>query len=631
MTSIPLPQEPDDSRGVVRSIDADGNLVFRQVGIEEINHKGRFNALVTSGTQATIGIGEFFFTLDEDNGNFRVGDDVQIIAQADPDCYMWGEVIGKDTTTAPARLRIYVDDISRDGGTFAGWEIQVVARPKPGIEKDTSTTSIDPTGAGPFTFTVTAGKFFPIGGKLLIKALEDRTVVLIGKVEAYSGTSLVVTKNATNATGSTSYTSWAIALLDAPQDKIQKYSINGLRVSQNFTDWKDIDVQAGSVRDSTDTIDLILPSSITKRLDAAFAAGTNQGAYTVSANLSGTISTAGIDVTGTGTNFIGELYQAGAVSPYSADLLDQFNKGVLIDNAYGDANAEPNIISGGVSASFSNSGTSDTIGFTSVALGVSGATYARGGWVVTNGRYAICVVRKDTDGSIDVCASSFAPNGEPDLPSGYTYYRAIAYVVANDSEVIIHQPLKTMNAPRAYEVAIQINGHVASSDNVYEAIEAIYSGVEPLATVAKAGIVELATIAETQAGTNSTRAIHPSGLAGLSGAYTPTTTTNVNLDADPTLDNHFYLRLGEYVFVWGGGSADPTTAAGTVTSFRLSLPVSTTFASATQAKGPVVQQHAALGGGHVESVSGTSRVLIEWLANGTTNRSLHYSFAYKIL
>jgi len=54
--------------------------------------------------------------------------------------------------------------------------------------------------------------------------------------------------------------------------------IYGLGLSNNATDaTNDIDIAVGKARDITDTEDMILASALTKRLDAAWAVGTNQG------------------------------------------------------------------------------------------------------------------------------------------------------------------------------------------------------------------------------------------------------------------------------------------------------------------------------------------------------------------
>lgn len=60
-----------------------------------------------------------------------------------------------------------------------------------------------------------------------------------------------------------------------------KYStkhISGLTYANNASDaTNDIDIAAGTARDSTDTVDLSLAATLTKQLDAAWAVGTNAG------------------------------------------------------------------------------------------------------------------------------------------------------------------------------------------------------------------------------------------------------------------------------------------------------------------------------------------------------------------
>jgi hypothetical protein len=52
----------------------------------------------------------------------------------------------------------------------------------------------------------------------------------------------------------------------------------GLTLSNNGSDaTNDIDIAAGACRDATNAVDMVLASALTKRLDAAWAVGTNQG------------------------------------------------------------------------------------------------------------------------------------------------------------------------------------------------------------------------------------------------------------------------------------------------------------------------------------------------------------------
>jgi hypothetical protein len=602
MSEVFGPQRPSDLRQVVRGLDEDGKAIFGQVDVAELSYKGRFGAVAYSHTETTIALGVHLLTIDDELNSFRIGDDVLVTSMDDVSAFMWAEIIDKDAS-GPTLLTLHVEDISQAGNiTSSNWEIQVVARPKHGITKDTSLTSVDPTGAGPFTFTVSSGKFFPVGGKLLMFPIEDRSIALIGRVEAYSGTTLIVTKNATNATVSTSYSAWAIALLDAPQNKIEYYAIQGLRVTKNASaPTTDIDITAGSVRDSTDTVDLFLPSRITKRLDEVFVAGTNAGAYVVSATLAGTVTSAGTAVTGTGTAFLTDFGSA----PSLDDLDDQLTAlfGVLFSSL-----GHPSIINRASATVFQNFlPTTDTAGDTGAALGAAGATYGRGGFVTFangGGLYAICLIRKDSDGSVDVSQCALNGNGEPDLPSGYTYYRVIA--VAENiqaSSLTIIQYIKNLNAPRADEVLVE--PYAAAWEDVQNVLELLDDEV----SAASAAIAALPTPQEAS-------------------IYTPTVTDHANVAASTAFACQ-YMRIGDVVTVSGKVNVDPTAAAGTATEVRLTLPIASTFSAEQQLGGSgaaaAVNQAVAING------SIANRASFNFLAQTTANHSINFTFTYRIV
>lgn len=59
---------------------------------------------------------------------------------------------------------------------------------------------------------------------------------------------------------------------------IPRRYLSGLKLSNNGSDaTNDIDIAVGAARDSTDAADILFASALTKRLDAGWAAGTNQG------------------------------------------------------------------------------------------------------------------------------------------------------------------------------------------------------------------------------------------------------------------------------------------------------------------------------------------------------------------
>jgi hypothetical protein len=77
------------------------------------------------------------------------------------------------------------------------------------------------------------------------------------------------------------YDSVGVALKKVAGNLVQRFSrgyLVGLKVSNNATDAaNDIDIATGECRSDDDTEDMVLGTALTKRLDAAWVAGTNQG------------------------------------------------------------------------------------------------------------------------------------------------------------------------------------------------------------------------------------------------------------------------------------------------------------------------------------------------------------------
>ena len=124
---ITTPQIPDDSRKVCRGIDSEDTLIFSQVGFQEIDFDKVFGGKTSSTTENTIGFGLKSWTLDIDDGKILPGHTVQLTALADPsDCFMYGVVLAKDTTSEPAVITVSIHTCSDLSGTFSNWEIQIV-------------------------------------------------------------------------------------------------------------------------------------------------------------------------------------------------------------------------------------------------------------------------------------------------------------------------------------------------------------------------------------------------------------------------------------------------------------------------------------------------------------------------
>lgn len=608
--------------------DGTGTLNTSNVPFPTLDFTALFGAAATSGTYVdTADPSPKQMTLNVDNTNLQIGTSVEVTAGFDPQIWFYGIVVARDNTVPSVTIVPTQTSFFQEAGT--AWTIQVTALANPGVEADISSTSVDPTTSGPFTFTVTANKFFPVDGSVLCKSLADPSITMFCRIASYSSTSLVLAKVSTTATVSASYSAWNISTIDGspidadlitlsltsntigtgsftftvdagkffpvgaqtsiiaigspsnhmaatvtsysgttmtvfttstfgsgtftswsienvgggsqssavsaitgfsstslqfgsthdiyigatvtlttdankyfdigssiiiadtsnaanyfavnsqvyqstslvgivtkvgpiasgtitswvlnqdspPGNAIPLYQLNGLRVTQNVSiPTTSIDVSAGSVRDSTNTIDLVLPSAMTKDLTAIWAAGTNNGGIIQSANLAGTISSGVGTVTGTGTAFVAD-FGTSAV----ATLTDFTAQG----SSYGSSFRSLIAAVGSTIPRNIQTVTDNThLTYSGSPLGASGSNYVRGGRLSpgggqpVTGDYGVCIVYKIADGTIDIAVTAFTGSGAPDLPSGYSYYRvlgrihvAAGAIASVSSSAAIDQPL----------------------------------------------------------------------------------------------------------------------------------------------------------------------------------------------
>ena len=99
--------------------------------------------------------------------------------------------------------------------------------------------------------------------------------------------------------------------------------------------------------------------------------------------------------------------------------------------------------------------------------------------------------------------------------------------------------------------------YIKDSDNVVRKI-----GTQPAATETAAGIVELATAAETTTGTDATRAVHPAGLKVELDKKATKTVTSDTAPANPADGDLWYDSVSGELYVWYD-SDDAGAAVGT--------------------------------------------------------------------
>jgi len=264
-------------------------------------------------------------------------------------------------------------------------------------------------------------------GNILLASQVSRDNWFAGIVKTYDPATgictLTVTKVGSNASaGNDSLDSWHVYCWDAAPKGIPFLQRNGLLVSISGTT---ITVTAGSIRDSTNTYDLVLASTITKDLTATWVAGSGNGVQVMSSNLAGTVSSSGTSVTGTSTTFFSDF-----TSTSAGHNTGQFPDYVARGGVFG---GSPTAITVGGTVSTFQFTASDSAGTTFDALGASGSTYQRGGYYsaassVKGPQYGLVLIRQDSTGAIDVAAYATYPGAAPDLPSGWSVFGALAVI-----------------------------------------------------------------------------------------------------------------------------------------------------------------------------------------------------------
>jgi hypothetical protein len=164
----------------------------------------------------------------------------------------------------------------------------------------TSATSLLIANSTTKVFTTQAGLAYQVGNYIRASSSASGTNYMEGLISGYSGTTLSLAVTAIGGSGT--FADWVFqpagvagagdmlaannlselankntALNTLASGLLQNF-LSGLGLANNGADaTNDIDISAGAAMDSTNVAIMKLSSAITKRLDAAWAVGTNQG------------------------------------------------------------------------------------------------------------------------------------------------------------------------------------------------------------------------------------------------------------------------------------------------------------------------------------------------------------------
>ena len=175
----------------------------------------------------------------------------------------------------------------------------------------------------------------------------------------------------------------------------------------------------------------------------------------------------------------------------------------------------------------------------------------------------------------------------------------------------------------------------------YLELQALYTGTGTLAwaLVDKTGsnltdIVtrDHASLQNMQGGTTGERyhftsTQHATLILVTAGTWTPTLFNVTNLDGSTAYQGQ-YMRVGATVTCSGKVDVDPTAAA--ATELGISLPVASNFGADEDCAGTAYNQAATEGGGISADIT-NDRAALKWVAVGTANRTLYFTFTYQVI
>ena len=112
--------------------------------------------------------------------------------------------------------------------------------------------------------------------------------------------------------------------------------------------------------------------------------------------------------------------------------------------------------------------------------------------------------------------------------------------------------------------------------------------------------------------------------------YTPIRSAEANMDANVTMTEAQYLRVGNTVTVSGRFTADPTLTA-TATSFEFTLPVASNIGAVEDAAGVAFCGTIAAQGAAITGSVANNTAVVSWISGDVTSQSWSFILAYQVI
>lgn len=200
--------------------------------------------------------------------------------------------------------------------------------------------------------------------------------------------------------------------------------LGGCKISNNLSDaTNDIDIAPGEARDCTNARGMVLSSGLTKRLDATWVAGTNQG---------------GLDY-GTIANATYHVHLIEDPTTVTTDCI--FSLSTDAQATITMTIASPAVVTWGVAGSGHGLVSGSTVRFSTTGALPTGVTAGTTYYVISTGLTETTFQFSSSAGGAAVNTSgtqSGVQTGQalPLLPSGYTYFRRIASIIRSSGAIL---------------------------------------------------------------------------------------------------------------------------------------------------------------------------------------------------
>lgn len=181
-------------------------------------------------------------------------------------------------------------------------------------------------------------------------------------------------------------------------------------------------------------------------------------------------------------------------------------------------------------------------------------------------------------------------------------------------------------------LGLTIGTNVQAYDAELAALAGLTSAADSVPYFTGSGTAALATLTSFARGLidDTTASGARTTLDMANTTWTPSFTNTTNIDTS-SASTSYYLRVGDIVLVFGGGTVDATAGAATYTVMGISVPVASNFTAARQAVGIIHNTGSTGVTGRIYADGTNDRLTAEWASPSSSSITFVFLAAYVVL